>query len=160
MDNKILRGYMSHCIRGRKGDSCPQEEKDQNCIKAATDGAQIMSIMQRCMIPVFLYVPGSHDEFIQAAWKAGRITESSVLETDCDIVATCDFLLLYDWQDYLSAGMKYEIDYATKHEIPIIPMNKIDQQSLWELQHCLLELLLTKINQPNIIQLHGDTNEH
>lgn len=154
----ILRGYLSHPIRGRKGNECPPEEVEQNCIKAAQDGANIMAYVQRCGIPLFLYVPGAHDDFVQKAYKAGRITETEILDTDCDIVTDCDFLLVYDWQDYISGGMKYEHDYCCDHDIPVYTIKKIDQHTLWELQYDLLEMLLDKLDEPHIIKI-GDTNE-
>lgn len=158
MDSKqiMLRGYMSHCIRGKKGSTCSPQELEANCARATQDGGQLMALFQRWGLPVFLYVPGAHDEFTQKAWKAGRITETEVLDTDCDIVRECDFLLVYNWQNYISGGMQYEINYAKEQLIPIITLKEIDQRSLWSLQISLIDLLLDKLDQPTIIQIHGD----
>lgn len=155
--NLILRGYMSHSIRGRKGDKCPPDEVEQNCVKAATDGNQLMGYFQHCGIPLFLYVPGAHDDFVQKAYKAGILTEKEILDTDCEIVADCDFLLVYDWQDYISGGMKYEADFCEKQGIPIFTIKQLKPETLWPLQRDLLDLLIDKLNQPKIVKI-GDAN--
>ena len=81
--NVTLRGYVSHCIRGRKGDKCPPEEVERNCIKATQDGAALMALFQRWGLPVHLHIPGAHDDFVQKAYRAGYITEKQILDTDC-----------------------------------------------------------------------------
>ncbi len=154
----MLRGYMSHAIRGRKGSDCPPLEVEGNCLKATQDGTQLMALFQRWGLPVLLYIPGSRDEFIQKAYKAGRITETEILDTDCDIIADCDFLLQYDWQNYISGGMKYESDYSEKNNIPIYVVRKFDQRTLWDLQGWLCELLLNKMDEPTIISISGNVN--
>ena len=153
--NVMLRGYMSHSIRGKKGDACPPEEVEANCAKAAQDGAALMALFQRWGLPVHLYVPRVHDDFVQKAYKAGYMTEKQILDTDCEIITDCDFLLQYDWQDYISSGMKYEAEYCEAHNIPVIHLTKIDQKTIWLLQVELATMLLCKLDTPNIIKV-GD----
>ena len=154
--NIILKGYMSHPIRGRKGESCSDAEMQENCTKAAQLGAHLMNLLQHAGIPTFLYVPGAHDDFVQKAYSAGRITVEEILATDCDIIKECDYLLIYDWQDYLSEGMKKEQQFAYDNDIPVITITKLDQQALWTLEMMLLDTLLSKLQEPNIIKI-GDT---
>jgi hypothetical protein len=151
----MLRGYMSHSIRGAKGGACSPEEMQVNCTKAAQDGAQLMALFQRGGLPVFLYVPGANDEFVQKAYKAGRITEKEILDTDCEIISECDFLLLYDWDDYIGGGKKVELDYANEHDMPVVLITKLDQAEVWGMQIQLMTMLLSKLQQPNIIQIGG-----
>ena len=155
MDGKqvMLRGYMSHSIRGKKGDACPPEEVEANCAKAAQDGAALMALFQRWGLPVHLYVPGVHDDFVQKAYKAGYMTEKQILDTDCEIIADCDFLLQYDWQDYISGGMKYEADYCDAQRKPILIIKRLDQRAVWYLQYTLTDMLLNKWDTPNIIKI-------
>ena len=157
MDSKqvMLKGYMSHSIRGNKGSACSAEEMTANSMKAAGGGGQLMALFQHCGLPVYLHVPGAHDEFVQKAYLANRITEKEILDTDCDIIGECDFMLVYDWQDYISVGMKIEADYADSKKIPVFMLKQIDQESVWRLQSFLIELLLDKLNTPNIIQIKG-----
>ena len=155
IQNVTLRGYMAHSIRGRKGDKSPQSEIETNCVKAAQDGAQLMAIFQRCGWPVYLYVPGAHDDFVQKAYKAGRLTEEEILTTDCELMQNCDFLLIYDWCDYIGGGVKVEKEYAEAHNIPVIHIKKLDQETVWYLQAEMISMLLEKIRTPTIVQIHG-----
>lgn len=153
MDNVVLRGYLSHSIRGRKGNQCTQEEITYNCSKAAADGTSLMGFLQRAGLPVTLYIPGAQDTFIQKAYRAGRITEEGILQTDCDIIADCDFLLIYDWDNYMSGGMQYEANFAGTSEIPTYVIHELTQLEVWKLQQSLLGLLIEKVESPHIIKL-------
>jgi hypothetical protein len=106
MNNGMLKGYVSHVIRGRKGNQATAEELAANCEKATTDMTQLGAMLRNANLPVVLHIPGANDLFVQIAHKAGRITEEELLATDCDIIHTCDFLLVYDWAGFYSAGMK------------------------------------------------------
>jgi hypothetical protein len=147
----MLRGYFSHPIRGRKGAQCSAAEIEANCTKAAQDGMNLMSLLGRFM-PVTLYIPGVHDEFVQKAYKAGRLTEEEILDTDCDIIAECDFIILYDWQDYISSGMKYELEYAMRGNIPYHTLTSMVVPEVWKVMKFLLETMEPKL-ETNTVKL-------
>jgi hypothetical protein len=143
----------SHMIRGRKGNQASPEEMAANCAKATKDMTQLGSMLLSANLPVVLHIPGANDLFVQYAFKAGRITEADVLATDCDIIATCDFLLVYDWAGFYSTGMKVEIDYAEAHEIPVLIVTKLDQVTYIDTLRRLATLWQDKHSAPQIIKM-------
>lgn len=162
MDNQnakpslTLRGYVSHTIRGRKGAQCSEEEMQSNCLKATHDMTAVCNMLSRAGLPVQLYIPGANDLFVQKAYKAGRLTETQILDTDCDIISDCDFLLVYDWGNYIGGGVKTEMEYATTHNIPTIVIHELDQQNYILLLGWLSSLWYELSNKPQIIQFPKD----
>lgn len=69
---------------------------------------------------VDFYIPGEHDEFILIAYRKEYLTEKQILSVDCDIVLRCNFLVVFAPDDYISSGMKIEIDHAVANNIPVI----------------------------------------
>lgn len=153
MDNVILKGYVSHQIRGRKGADCSEDELTANCAKATNDMLQLQSMLQRANLPVCLHIPGANDLFVQKAYKAGRITEAEVLDTDCDIIKECDFLLVYNWDNYISTGMKVEQEFALKNQIRVLTVSKLDQYHYIDILCYLTQLWREKADTPQIIKL-------
>lgn len=69
---------------------------------------------------IYWYIPGEHDEFVLIAYKNKLLTEEQILSIDCEIIDTCNFMLVFSPDDYISRGMKVEIDHCMYKHIPII----------------------------------------
>ena len=145
----------SHTIRGKKGEACQPEELEANCAKATNDMMQLQGMLYRANMPVSLYIPGSRDEFIQKAYRAGRITEEQILTTDCEIISDCDFLLVYNWGRWIGGGVQVELSHAQSKDIPVLIIENMDQESYVEILHFLSGLVLDKMQEPTIIKLPG-----
>jgi len=104
------RAYMSHSIRGRKGLDATHREMVDNNNKAIKAG----DVLRKDYSLLDVYVPGDHDEFIMAAYENGMLSEKQILDTDCAIIDSCDELIIYSEDGYLSRGMVVEIKYAIK----------------------------------------------
>jgi hypothetical protein len=137
----VVTAYCSHPIRGRKGDQCSQEEIELNNMKACTDLSQLALTIRRAGINLEVYVPGFHDEFVSLAYAKDYVTEQQILDVDCTILDKRYILLVYDWQDYISTGMKVEIDYAEEHGIPIYVFQKIDDKTIREVMRMCFDVL-------------------
>jgi len=109
-----MRIYVSHPIRGKKGEDATDEEMEINCNRAIKFGNTLKSQFSG----VDFFVPGEHDEFASIALKKGRITIAEVLETDCDIIDTCDAIVVWCPENYISDGMMVELSYANTGGIP------------------------------------------
>lgn len=150
-----LKGYTSHAIRGRKGNECSVEEMEYNCDKAYKAMTFLHGLLTKAGIPVSLYIPAANDEFVQTAYRAGRISEKDILDTDCDIISTCDFVLVYNWNDYLGGGVGTEIEYAKEHNIPVIIITHLDPSNYAEVLKTVSSIWAEKLSQPTIIKLPG-----
>lgn len=115
MSNKI-RVYISHSIRGKFGNAATNKQMEANNQKAIDFGKQIAAEFPN----IDFYIPGEHDEFVLIAYNKDYLTEKQILDVDCNIVSRCNFLVVYSPDDFISKGMKVEVDYATFHNIPII----------------------------------------
>lgn len=115
MSNKI-RAYVSHSIRGKFGNAATEEQVQTNNQKAIEFGKQLAGEFPN----INFYVPGEHDEFVLIAYRWGVLTEKQILDIDCEIVSRCNFLIAYSPDDYISKGMKREIDHCVFNKIPVI----------------------------------------
>ena len=110
-----MKIYVSHSIRGKYGNKATDKQMKANCAKAIQFGKLL-----RLNCPgIDYYVPAEHDEWITLAFQQGIITDKQILSIDCDILDTCDGLLVYTPDDYISGGMSTEITYAQEFSIPI-----------------------------------------
>ena len=120
----VFRIYMSHLIRGPKGEAATKKDIDYNIKTHINIGTQIkaylidwekMSGLPKCD----LYIPAEHDEFVQIAYNKKYMNEEQILDVDCAIIDKCDLLIAYgDFRQ--SRGMQVEINYAENNNMQII----------------------------------------
>ena len=115
MSNEI-QVYISHSIRGKMGNDATKEYMDINNKKAIAFGKTLSEEFPN----INFHVPGAYEEFVGPAYRKGHLTEKQILDIDCDIISDGRFIVVFAPDDYISKGMKIEIDYATLHNIPII----------------------------------------
>jgi len=137
------RIYLSHAIRGPKGSFASEKTIARNCQKAIQVGKQIQAyLLDWEKLDGFpagsIYVPAEHDEALRIALDKGFLTVDQILEIDCEIVGRCDLLLAYG---PISSGMKAEIQYAQKHNIPILFFDAWDAQVSRSLKYVLSQVL-------------------
>lgn len=108
--------YVSHSIRGKFGATATEEQMIANCERAVNFGRLL-----RLNFPqIEWYVPAEHDDFVRRAYKKNYLTESEILDVDCDILKTCNGLLVYSPDEFISTGMKIEMDYALSNEMNVV----------------------------------------
>lgn len=115
MSNKI-RAYISHTIRGKQGEGATDAERREHSEEAIAFG----NALRKEFPNINFYVPGEHHEIDTIAYRKDYMTEEQILDIDCDIISRCNFIVVFAPDDFISKGMKVEIDYATLHNIPII----------------------------------------
>jgi hypothetical protein len=134
---KKFRIYLSHPIRGKKGADATDEDMVYNCTVASAAADEIRSYLldwkrMDGFIDVEVYVPGEHDEFVQLAYKAGYLDETQILDIDCMILDTCDLIMLAG--DYLSFGMRRELEHAQAHNIPAVGFEEVNPKVMMDLR--------------------------
>lgn len=111
---KRMKAYLSHPIRGLKGEQATEEDMQRNRDKATKMGDILNSLFKDMQV----YTPASHDDFPAICYRDGYLTINDILEIDCKIMDDCDFLLVYNFEGELSGGMKVEYEHAIKNGIP------------------------------------------
>lgn len=110
------RAYVSHSIRGAKGNNATWEDMEENNKKATEFG----KLLKQEFPNIDFYIPGEHDEFVVIAYREKYMTEEQILDVDCKILDKCDFHIIYAPDDYIGGGIKVEIDYSVTNNIPVI----------------------------------------
>jgi len=115
MSSKI-KVYISHSICGKMGDGATKEYMDVNNKKAIIFGETLSGEFPN----IDFHVPGAYEGFVRPAHRKGHLTRKQILDIDCDIISDGSFIVVYSPDDFISKGMKVEIDYSLKHNIPVI----------------------------------------
>ena len=135
--SKPVKVYVSHSIRGKKGLKATNEDMHRN-----NDSAIIFGRALRRKWPgVNFYVPGDHDEFIMIAYRDKYLTEKQILDVDCKIIQGCAFMIVYSPDNYLSRGMKVEIEYANENGIPVIVVGSLDKAGVASINYLFQEMM-------------------
>ena len=121
MNGKVT-AYLSHAIRGKKGEDATSKDMELNDAKAKTAANYLCLAFSE----LELYVPGNHDEFVKIAYNKGYVTIDQILDVDCNILLKRDLLIAYDHEYNISGGMVVEINAATKNNMSIVFFNEIE----------------------------------
>jgi len=137
---KFIRIYMSHAIRGARGKDATVEDMQANN-NAASHAARVIRAYLY-PLPIELYCPGEHDEFVMIAYHKGMLSEQQILDTDCAIVKRCDILV---WYSALgpSSGAEVEKDAAWSYGKPVFVIPALDVRYLEQLATLVRELCQT-----------------
>jgi len=127
-----IRIYVSHSIRGKYGKDATDEQMAENNEKAKRFAQRLRGVFPT----IEFYVPGEHDEFVLIAYRKGILTEEQILKCDCLIINTCNLLINYIPDNYVSRGMWVENAHAGCLGIPVISITS-DLSDLKEIHHYL-----------------------
>lgn len=126
-----MRVYLSHSIRGKKGNAATHTEQKACCDIAVALGERLCAEIKS----LELYVPGGPgEEFVQIAYDRKYITEKQILDVDCAIIDRCEAVVIYvPTGDTLQGGRLIEFDHAMESNIPIkvFNENEIDDVIKW-----------------------------
>ncbi len=101
---------------GIKGKEATEETMVKNCKKAIRYGNELRDVYPN----VEFYIPAEHEGFVHRAYKMGFLTIDQILQIDCDIILTCDLVILYNHELVLSSGMKIEYEFAFENNIQTV----------------------------------------
>lgn len=111
---KNLKIYVSHSIRGKHGKDATHKQMIANCQKAIRFGHWL----KQSFSGVEWYIPADHDEFVTLAYEKKYLNERQILDVDCTIIRnTCNGVLFYMPDDYLSTGMAIEDGCVVENKI-------------------------------------------
>lgn len=137
-----IKAYISHSIRGKFGINATCEQMEVNNQKAIAFG----KFIREAFPAIEWYIPGDHDEFVLYAYLKKYINEKQILDIDCAIIDTCNFMLIYSPDDHISRGMQIEIDHCTKSHKQVLSAVDGDYsqyiQALVEATNCYLVTLM------------------
>ncbi len=121
--------YLSHCIRGKYGIYATQLQMDQNCKKAI-----LIANVLRNTFPEGLkvYCPAEHEDFVGLAYHEHYLSEEQILEIDCEIIDTCDQVIIYiPVGDECQGGRLVEYEHAARHGIPVTIFKDVEEIILY-----------------------------
>ena len=133
MNGSIVTAYLSHPIRGLKGDDATKEEMLANDAAAKTVG----DMLSLHFPELDIYVPGDHDRFPQICLNKGYLTIEQILDVDVAIVLDCDLLLVYNPESHVSSGMQVEIDAAENAGKPIVMFENINAETIQQIAEAI-----------------------
>jgi len=137
---KPIRIYMSHAIRGARGKDATAEDMQANNNAAMKAARVIRAYLYP--LPVELYCPGEHDEFVMIAYHKGVLSEEQILDTDCKIVTKCDGLIRYSALGP-SKGADIEVAHADADNAPVFDMLNLNESYLIQLEKFVEKLCQT-----------------
>jgi len=97
-DKNRIKIYVSHPIRGMRG-------KDATAVEIRFNNKTAMAFgeaLSKEFPNIEFYVPAAHDEFVLIGYEAGILTEKEILYIDCKIVDTCQAVIAYVPERYIS----------------------------------------------------------
>lgn len=124
-----MQFYLSHSIRGPKGQKATKTDMQKNCKVAI----QIANQIRNALPSIELYVPAEQEKFVQLAYKFGYLTEQEILEIDCRIIALCDGVIVWLPNDnnILQGGRLVEYNFASKRNMPVCKFTTVKQVVKW-----------------------------
>jgi len=123
-----MRYYLSHSIRGAKGEAATPTDMKKNCDKVI----EVADVIRFALPSVELYVPAEHEDFVSIAFLDKYLTEQQVLEIDCKIIDICDGVIIYcPPDDPIQGGRKVEFDHAAMECKPILVFQEPVEAISW-----------------------------
>ena len=105
-----MRIYIGHSIRGPKGADATHDDMEQNCRRIEV----IAEALRGYFSDIDFYVPAEYEDFVGRAYEKHFLTEKQILEIDCDIISTCNAVIIYTPPDdsVVQGGRLVEMEYA------------------------------------------------
>ncbi len=123
-----MKFYLSHPIRGSKGDKATAVDMKQNNDRAI----EIADFIRNAVTPdIDIHVPAEMEKFVLTAYYLGILSEEQILTVDCKIVETCDAVLLYSPDGSIGGGCKIEYEHALKNNIPVCVFQNENEAVFW-----------------------------
>lgn len=129
----IVKAYLSHHIRGPKGDDSTLEERISN----RQEAVRVAQILRRYCPNLDLYVPGENDDWAELGLQAEILTGDLVLDVDCAIINTKDAVLFYDQYGQFGGGMKREEEHSIQINKPRFIFHDVSDATMKRLQEFL-----------------------
>ena len=111
-----MKFYLSHPIRGEKGDKATADDIQYNN-EAAIGIANY--IRKHITSNIDVHVPAEMENFVYTAYNMGVLDEHQILAVDCKIIESCDAVLIYAPFGNVVSGRKVELDHAIRCYIPV-----------------------------------------
>jgi hypothetical protein len=116
-----ISAYMSHPIRGEKGEAATRADMELNNEIAIT----VAQALRNALPCLDLYVPAENDEIITELYTTDKLGDGAILEADCTILEKRDIFISFEYRDVKSGGMRIEMEHAEKCEIPIFVFSRL-----------------------------------
>lgn len=111
-----MKFYLSHPIRGEKGDKATVED-----IRKNNEAAIVVAeyIEAHVTANVDIHVPARMEGFVDVAYRMNILDVQDILAVDCKIIKGCDALLIYAPFGNVVRGCQIELEHALRCHKPI-----------------------------------------
>lgn len=127
---KKYTAYFSHHIRGKKGN----DATDQDMIDNRNDAIKVCNQIRKLLPNWDIYCPADHDDVIMKLYRNGDVTEDAILKADCQILENKDAVLFYCKDNFISGGMRVELNHTGIHNIPYMSFSEVNDWFKFALQ--------------------------
>ena len=129
-----MKFYLSHSIRGKYGADATATQMKKNCDKAIL----IANVLRATFPPIEIYCPAEHEAVVTRAFRHGWFDEKKSLEIDCEIIDTCEGVIIYVPDgDELQGGRLIEYNHTETVGKPVFIFADVRSVISW-LTHYLL----------------------
>lgn len=111
-----MKFYLSHPIRGIKGDKATADDIRMNNEAAI---AVANYIRHEITADIDIHVPAEMEKFVYLAFQMGILDEKKILAVDCKIIKGCDAVLFYAPFGSIVTGCRVEFEHALRCYKPI-----------------------------------------
>jgi len=111
-----MKFYLSHPIRGEKGDKTTAEDIQRNNEAAITVANYIR---KHIATDINIHVPAEMEGFVDLAYRMEILDVNDILAVDCKIIESCDAVLIYAPFGNVVSGCKVELDHALRCHKPV-----------------------------------------
>lgn len=111
-----MKLYLSHPIRGEKGDKATADDMKFNN-EAAIGIANY--IRKHITSDINIHVPAEMEKFVYTAYKMNVLDEHQILAVDCKIIEGCDAVLIYAPFGSVVSGCQIELEHAIRCHKPV-----------------------------------------
>lgn len=131
--------YFSHHIRGKSGENATKEEINEN----RKDAIEVCNKIRTAFPQLDIYCPAEVDEIVSLMYRNKVVTEKDILDADCEILGKRDMVIAYAKDGYVSRGMKIELEYTKKQNIPYLIFDILSTNSIDGIKQTLKKLGMT-----------------
>lgn len=104
---------------GKWGANATKKQMEENCQRA-----KVFTEWLRQELPdLKIHLPADFEDWVQTAFDCELLSLEEVLRIDCEIISTCNGMIVFAPDDYISRGMTTEIEWCKTHSIPYLMLN-------------------------------------
>ena len=119
----MIKIYVSHSIRGPKGLAATEKDMRYSCDRIKL----IIGRLREDFPEIEFYLPAESEQFVGIAYREKFLTELQILNIDCEIIDTCNLVMIFVPVDdsEVQGGRLIEKAYAVVNGMPVLEFESL-----------------------------------